>query len=85
MTIDYDPQVDAAFINLSESTPTRTSEESDVCILDYDDAGNLVRIELLSVFGFAGASLHELAARGIISTQLAERALQELRCELVAA
>jgi uncharacterized protein YuzE len=85
MTIDYDPEVDAAFINISEAIPARTTEVSDVCILDYDDAGNLVRIELLSVFGFAGASLHDLAAKGIISTQLAEEALRELRIELVAA
>ena len=42
---------------------SRTEEESDVCIVDFDTAGNLVAIELLSVFGF-GRLLMLWSARG---------------------
>jgi hypothetical protein len=44
-----------------------------------------VAIELLSVFGFAGASLYALVRKGLLSPQDAERLLQELRHELVTA
>ena len=53
--------------------------------MDCDAAGNLVAIELLSVFGFAGASLYALVRRGLLSQQDAERLLRELRHELVTA
>jgi hypothetical protein len=52
---------------------------------DFDTAGNLVAIELLSVFGFTGASLYALVRKGLLSPQDAERLLQELRHELVTA
>ena len=63
VTIKYDPEADAAYIRFTEQTVSQTQEESDVCILDLDAAGNLVGIELLSVFGFAGASLSGLVKR----------------------
>ena len=59
--------------------------ESDVCIIDFDESGQLAAIELLSVFGFAGASLHELVKKGLISSESAEQALSELRSGLLAA
>ena len=51
--------------------------------MDCDAAGNLVAIELLSVFGFAGASLYALVHKGLLSRQDAEQLLKELRHALV--
>lgn len=85
MQIDYDPQVDAAHIRLSGGRTVRTVEESDVCIVDYGENDEPLVIELLSVFGFAGASLRGLASKGVITSQLADKLLSDLRCELVAA
>jgi len=85
MKIAYDAEADAAYIRLSETPSSRTEEESDVCIVDFDPTGKVVAIELLSVFGFAGASLYALVRKGVLSQQDAERLLQELRHELVTA
>jgi hypothetical protein len=49
-----------------------------VCTVDCDTAGNLVALELLSVFGFAGASLYALVRKGLLSRQDAERLLRVL-------
>lgn len=85
MTIEYDPQADAAYIRFSDKPVSKTQEESDVCILDLDAAGGLIGIELLSVFGFAGAALSELVSKGTVTRQAANHVLQELKRELVAA
>ncbi len=85
MKLEYDAEADAAYIRLSNETVARTQEESDVCILDLDAKGRLVAIELLSVFGFAGASLHALARKGLITAAAAETLLRNLRQELVPA
>lgn len=85
MTIQYDPWADAAYIRFSDKTVIRTQEESDACILDLDAADNLIGIELLSVFGFAGASLSHLVSKGIVTSQTASQALRELKRELIAA
>ena len=85
MRLEYDAEADAAYIRFAETASSRTEEESDVCIVDFDPAGNLVAIELLSVFGFAGASLYALVRKGLLSRQDAERLLKELRHELVTA
>ena len=45
---------------------------------DCDTAGNLVALELLSVVGFAGASLYALVRKGLLSRQDAERLLRVL-------
>jgi uncharacterized protein YuzE len=85
MRLEYDAEADAAYIRFSEMPSSRTEEESDVCIVDFDAAGDLVAIELLSVFGFAGASLYALVRKGLLSRQDAEQLLKELRHELVTA
>lgn len=85
MRIEYDAEADAAYIRLSDTLSSRTEEESDVCIVDFDAEGNLVAIELLSVFGFAGASLYALVRKEVLSSQNAELLLRALRNELVAA
>ena len=85
MELKYDAESDAAYIKVSDGRTARTHEESDVCILDLDAAGNLVGIELLSVFGFAGASLHALSRKGLITPATGESLLRELRRELIPA
>ena len=85
MKLAYDAEADAAYIRLSERPSCRTEEVSDVCIVDFDATGNVVAIELLSVFGFAGASLYALVQKGYLSRRDAERLLRELRHELVTA
>ena len=83
MELKYDAESDAAYIKVSGGRIARTHEESDVCILDLDASGKLVGIELLSVFGFAGASLHGLSRKGLITPAAAETVLRQLRNELV--
>jgi hypothetical protein len=56
-----------------------------VCILDLDSDGRLVGIELLSVIGFAGASLAALVQRGLITITDSRSILAELRGDVVAA
>ena len=85
MKLDYDPEADAAYIRLRDRPVVRTEEESDVCILDFDAEGSLAAIELLSVFGFAGASLRAVARRGLLSTGEVDELLAGLRREAVAA
>jgi uncharacterized protein YuzE len=85
MKLEYDVEADAAYIRFSETPRSRTEEISDVCIVDFDPAGNVVAIELLSVFGFAGASLYALVRQGLLAQQDAEQLLRELRHELVTA
>ncbi len=84
MKIEYDAEADAAYIRLSDEVSSKNEEESDVCIIDYDAKGNMVAIELLSVFGFAGSSLYALVHKGLLSSENAELLLRELRHALVA-
>jgi uncharacterized protein YuzE len=64
MRLEYDAEADAAYIRFSEMPSSRTEEESDVCIVDFDTAGNLVAIELLSVFGLRALPSTLWFARG---------------------
>jgi uncharacterized protein YuzE len=77
--IEYDRGADAAYVRFSDALISRTEEESDVCVLDYDENGHLVAIELLSVFGFAEASLNPIVQRGLLSRQAADEVTRELR------
>lgn len=83
MKLEYDPEADAAYIRLSDAPISRAEDLSDVCILDWDSEDHLVAIELLSVFGFAGSSLYDLARRGLVSRQQVVQLLRQLRSELV--
>ncbi len=85
MSVEYDAEADAAYIRVSDAATVSTQELSDVCVVDLDRDGRLVGIELLSVFGFAGASLHELAAKGLLAQADVARLLQDLRGEVLAA
>lgn len=46
-TIEYDPQVDAAYIRFSANEVFETSELSSGIILDYDKDGKIVGMEVL--------------------------------------
>lgn len=49
MTIKIDSKADAAYIRLMEGSPSESEEVADGVVLDYDEAGRLVAIELLNV------------------------------------
>jgi hypothetical protein len=72
-------ETDATYMRFSATPSRRTEEESAVRMGDFDAAGNLVAIELLSVFGFASASLYALVRKEVFSHLEAERLLRELR------
>jgi len=46
MKINYYPETDSLYINLSEKTSTESREISEGVVLDYDSAGNLVGIDI---------------------------------------
>lgn len=47
MRITYDPETDTLAVHLSESPVADSDEPRPGVILDYDDAGHLVGVELL--------------------------------------
>jgi len=48
MKVTYDPKTDTLSVILKDNTPVAESDEDKPgVILDYDDAGNLVSIEIL--------------------------------------
>ena len=49
MKIYYDQEVDAAYLRLSEETPTGVVEVSEGVNLDLSDDGKIVGIEILDV------------------------------------
>jgi len=85
MRVDYDPEADAAYVALGSRAVARVQEVSDVCILDLAHDGSVVGVELLSVFGFAGAALSDLVARGILDRQTTQTILGDLRVQAKAA
>ncbi len=48
MVIRYDKEVDAIYIQLSEGKVVESDEEKPGLILDYDEVGNVVGIEVLN-------------------------------------
>ncbi len=49
MTIQIDSKADTAYLRLIEGPPFESEEVADGVVLDYDEAGRLVAIELLNV------------------------------------
>ncbi|MDP3180301.1 MAG: DUF2283 domain-containing protein [Bacteroidota bacterium] len=47
MLIKYDKEVDVVYIQFSESKVSESDEDKPGIILDYDDKGNIVGIEVL--------------------------------------
>ena len=46
MKLNYHSDTDSLYIDLSERTSVESREISDGVVLDYDDAGNLVGIDI---------------------------------------
>ena len=46
MKLNYYPETDSLYIDLSEKTSVESKEISEGVVLDYDDAGNLVGIDI---------------------------------------
>jgi uncharacterized protein YuzE len=46
MKLNYHADTDSLYIDLSERTSVESREISDGVVLDYDDAGNLVGIDI---------------------------------------
>lgn len=46
MKINYHPETDSLYIDLSEETSIQSREVSEGVVLDYDKAGNLVGIDI---------------------------------------
>jgi uncharacterized protein YuzE len=49
MKLEYDPEVDAAYITLADSTVTDSEEVKPGIVLDYDANNRVVGIEILNV------------------------------------
>ena len=45
--VEYDPEVDAAYIRFSSNRIAETVEISDILLIDYDEDGRIVGLELL--------------------------------------
>ncbi len=58
MKIDYSPDVDALYISLKETKIEESDEIADGVIVDYDEGGNIVGIEILSAS--KKADIHKL-------------------------
>ncbi len=46
MKINYYPETDSLYIDLSHKTSVESREVSDGVILDYDESGNLVGVDI---------------------------------------
>ena len=46
MKVSYQPATDSLYIDLSEATSVESREVSEGVVLDYDEAGNLVGIDI---------------------------------------
>ncbi len=46
MKLNYYPETDSLYIDLSEKTSVESKEISEGIVLDYDEAGNLVGIDI---------------------------------------
>ncbi|RJQ49161.1 MAG: DUF2283 domain-containing protein [Gammaproteobacteria bacterium] len=46
MRLKYYPETDSLYIDLSEKPSTESKEISEGVVLDYDDSGNLVGIDI---------------------------------------
>lgn len=51
MKLNYFPETDSLYIDLSERPSTESREVSDGVVLDYDDKGNLVGIDIDNASG----------------------------------
>jgi len=67
MKIRYDPDADAVYIKLSDEKVETTREVDDNAILDYDERGRLIGIELLFVKERMPHLLKEIQVENLIA------------------
>ncbi len=61
MKLEFDPEADAAYLELTDSTVEQPREIQPGIIVDYDAEGQIVGIEILSVSKRAKSSLKKVA------------------------
>jgi uncharacterized protein YuzE/antitoxin (DNA-binding transcriptional repressor) of toxin-antitoxin stability system len=66
MKVDYHPETDSLYLDLSERPSAKSREISEGVVLDYDDAGNLVGIGIDNAS--AKVQLEKLVVSGLPAT-----------------
>ena len=61
MKLEYDPAADALYVRLNDQPISRCKQNKPCIILDYDEAGNVVGIEVLSASKHDHAPLKQAA------------------------
>lgn len=61
MKLEYDPTVDALYVRLNDRDIIESEQIRPGIVLDYDDAGNVVGIEVLSASKHDNAPLKQAA------------------------
>ncbi|CZT35732.1 DUF2283 domain-containing protein [Rhizobium sp. 9140] len=59
--VEYDRSSDAAYIRLSSEIVTESAEVSEGIVLDYDDQGRIVGMEVLNARSHLSSSLLDVA------------------------
>lgn len=60
--IEYDPVVDSAYFQLTDSIGIESEEITDGVIVDYDEYNNVIAIELLGVTNLSPNALKQLTS-----------------------
>lgn len=61
MKLEYDPAADSLYVRLNDQTIIESEQIKPGIILDYDEAGNVVGIEVLSASKHDNAPLKQAA------------------------
>lgn len=61
MKIEYDPTVDALYVRLGENKIVESEEVQPGVILDFDESGNVVGVEILSASKHGTGKLQKAA------------------------
>jgi len=67
MKITYDPDADAMYIKLKDDKVSKTKEVDENTILDYDQKGNVIGIEILFVKERMPHLLKEVQVENLLS------------------
>jgi uncharacterized protein YuzE len=67
MKIEYDKEVDVLYIRIQEKEVARTQEVSDGVNIDFDDAGRLIGLEVLSASKrYSSSDIFNLSTENLI-------------------
>jgi uncharacterized protein YuzE len=67
-TVKHDPEADAVYVRLAEGATARTLELDDLRMVDIDDRGTVLGVELLEVSG--GVDLRDVPDRDVVMSLL---------------